>query len=113
MEAVEMDKKLEIAFAMVRRAKCVLFEESEKELAARKALKRKEAGLMMSGAIIGKNAEAREAQLREACQAEDTALEKARVDKARIQLDLELSELDLDLLKWQIRNNETAYRPDI
>ncbi len=47
-------------------AKRELHSSIERELDAKSLLKIKESKLLMSGAIIGKNAEAREAQLREA-----------------------------------------------
>ncbi len=84
----------------------VLYDRSEAELKAREILKRKETELMMSGAIIGKNAEARDAQLREATKEEHAALDEAERQKRFAALELELARDAVDMLRDCLRCEE-------
>jgi hypothetical protein len=94
------------AFEDLRTARTELHEVSEKDLAARDALKRREANLLLSGAIIGKNAETREAQLKEGCKEELKAVEAMRVKKAEAQLKAELASIRVQELQWHVRNDQ-------
>ena len=96
------------AFDHQKAMKTRLYHVEEAALAARKALKTHEVELMMSGAIIGKNAESRDAQLAAACQQERDVLEKAEAEKRSIQLAYDLASMTVDSLKWLIRAEEAG-----
>jgi hypothetical protein len=81
-------------------------EVSEKEIAAKEALKRREAELLLSGAIIGKNAETRDAQLKEGCKMELEAVEAIRKEKAAVQLRQDLASMNVQELQWLVRNDQ-------
>jgi hypothetical protein len=83
-----------------------MHEVSEKDLAARTALKQKEAALLLSGVIIGKNAETRDAQIKEGCKGELEAVEAARLEKAEVQLLMDLVGIRVQELQWLIRNDQ-------
>jgi hypothetical protein len=74
-------KDIQDAFAALMAARQALYDGSEKELAAKAALKKKEASLLLAGSITGKNAETRDAQLKEGCQMEIATLEGAEAEK--------------------------------
>ena len=82
----EMDSRedqIRRAYEDLRTARVEMHEASEKDLAARTTLKTREAALLLSGAIIGKNAETRDAQLKEGCKEELGAVEAARLEIGR------------------------------
>jgi len=93
-------------------AKIDLHDCIEKELDAKTILKTKESALLMSGAIIGKNAEARDAQLRGALAEEHQAAEQARIDRAEAQLTYDLEVMAVDELKLLMRIDEMAVHTD-
>ena len=93
------------AFAALRAARQALYDGSEKELAAKTALKKREAALLLSGAIIGKNAETRDAQLKEGCQMEIATLEGAEAEKRLLQCRYDLASMMVDEIRWRIRND--------
>jgi type II secretory pathway component PulC len=76
------------------------------ELEAKKILKIRESDLLLSGAIIGKNAETRDAQLAEGCKEERARLEEIQAKKAKAQLQNDLAIMETDELQWQIRNDQ-------
>ena len=90
----------------LRTARIEMHEASEKDLAARTALKQKEAALLLSGVIIGKNAETRDAQIKEGCKGELEAAEAARLEKAEVQLQMDLAGIRVQELQWLIRNDQ-------
>ena len=91
------------AFDQMKANRVSLYHCEEAVLACKTALKRREASLLLSGSIIGKNAETRDAQLKEGCKDEIIALEKAEAEKRATQLSYELSCMTVDSLKWLIR----------
>ena len=95
--------QIKAAFGLMQDARSALYLSEESVLACKTALKRREASLLLSGAIIGKNAETSDAQLKEGCQDEIAALEKAEHDRRATQLSYELSCMTVDSLKWLIR----------
>lgn len=100
--------KIKETFENLVSARQALYDSSEKELIARMALKRREASLLLSGAIIGKNAETRDAQLKEGCREEIARLEGAETEKRLLQCRYEIASIVADELKWQIRNDQAA-----
>ena len=96
------------AYEDLRTARVEMHEVSEKDLAARAALKQKEAALLLSGAIIGKNAETRDAQLKEGCKGELEAVEAARLEKAEAQLRSDLASMRVQELQWLIRSDQAT-----
>jgi len=96
------------AFECLRTARAELHDASEKDLAARTALKQREAALLLSGAIIGKNAETQDAQLKEGCKEELAAVEAARLEKAEAQLRMDLAGMRVQELQWLIRNDQAT-----
>lgn len=92
-----------VAFDAMKVNRTSLYHAEEAVLACKTALKRREASLLLSGAIIGKNAETRDAQLKEGCKDEMAALEKAEYERRATQLSYELSCMSVDSLKWLIR----------
>ncbi len=98
--------QIEAAFDDLRTARIELYEIGEEELAAKAALKVREFSLLLSGAIIGKNAETREAQLKEGCKEELAATEATRAKRQRIQLQFDLATMRVQELQWQIRNDQ-------
>ena len=99
------EKEIKEAFAALMAARQALYDGSEKELAAKMALKKREAALLLSGAIIGKNAETRDAQLKEGCQMEIAALEGAEAEKRLLQCRFDLSSMAVEEIRWRIRND--------
>ena len=102
------EDQIKRAYADLRTALIEARETSEKELAARSALKQREAALLLSGAIIGKNAEPRDAQLKEGCKEELEAVEAVRVEKAEAQLRMDLASMRVQELQWLIRNDQAT-----
>lgn len=99
------EKEIKATFAALMAARQALYDGSEKELAARMALKKREAALLLSGAIIGKNAETRDAQLREGCQMEIGVLEGAEAEKRLLQCRYDLAGMVVDEIRHRIRND--------
>ncbi|MCK9569575.1 hypothetical protein M0R72_11600 [Candidatus Pacearchaeota archaeon] len=99
------EKEIKAAFAALMAARQALYDGSEKELAAKAALKRREAALLLSGAIIGKNAETRDAQLKEGCQMEIGVLDGAELEKRLLQCRFDLADMVVDEIRWRIRND--------
>lgn len=93
------------AFAALMAARQALYDGSEKELAAKAALKKREAALLLSGVIIGKNAETRDAQLKEGCKTEIATLEGAEAEKRLLQCRYDIAGITVDEIRWQIRND--------
>jgi len=108
-----MQARIEQAFSDLREARINLHATSEQELEFRQGLKRREAELMMSGAIIGKNVESRDAQLREATKEEYDLCEKARQRKAQAQLQMDLAMVEVDEIEWLIRAQESYLSPNM
>ena len=94
------------AFDDLRTARIELHEISEEDQKAREALKIREVGMLLSGAIIGKNAETRAAELKNGCTMELAAVEAARVKKGEAQLRMDLASMRVQELQWQIRNDQ-------
>lgn len=94
------------AFQQLRACHQNLHAISEKDLGARTALKRKESELLLSGAIIGKNAETRDAQLKEATKEECQRCEELRQEKGEAQLQFDLASMRVQELQWLIRNDQ-------
>jgi hypothetical protein len=94
------------AFQWLRESHQNLHEISERDLAARTALKRKESELLLSGAIIGKNAETRDAQLKEATKEECQTCEDLRQLKGEAQLRMDLANMKVQELMWLVRNDQ-------
>lgn len=103
-------ERIRQAYRGLGSAKIELFQLSERELAAKEALRRKEADLLMSGAIIGKNAEARAAEIRNGSGIELLEMDLAREAKAKAQLAFDLAVMAVDELKLLIRLEELAAR---
>ena len=101
------------AFEDLRTARVEMHEASEKDLEARMGLKQKEAALLLSGAIIGKNAETRDAQLMEGCKGELEAVEAVRVEKADAQLRSDLASMRVQELQWLIRSEANTIGKEI
>lgn len=94
------------AFEDLRTARTELHEISEEDLKAREALKIREAMLLLSGAIVGKNAETRAAELKNGCTMELAAVEATRIKKGEAQLRAGLASMRVQELQWQIRNDQ-------
>ena len=108
MMAETREDQIKRAYEDLRTARIEMHEVSERDLAARTALKQKEATLLLSGAIIGKNAETRDAQLKEGCKGELEAAEIARLEKAEAQLRMDLAGIRVQELQWLIRNDQAT-----
>jgi len=102
------EDQIKRAYEDLRTARIEMHEVSERDLAARTALKQKEAALLLSGAITGKNAETRDAQLKEGCKEELEAVEAARLEKADAQLRQDLASMRVQELQWLIRNDQAT-----
>lgn len=72
----------------------------EGEIKARRELKTREQAFLLSGAIIGKNAESRDAQLREATKEEFWNVEIASETVRLAQLKFDLAKYNIDMIKW-------------
>lgn len=94
------------AYDDLRTARTELHEVSEAELAAREALKVRESDLLLSGAIIGKNAETRAAELKNGCKEELAEVERMRALKGHVQLRADLAGMRVQELQWLIRNDQ-------
>ena len=94
------------AYDDLREARTELHEVSEAELAAREALKTRESDLLLSGAIIGKNAETRAAELKNGCKNELAEVERMRALKGHVQLRQDLASMRVQELQWLIRNDQ-------
>lgn len=101
-------ERISAAYDDLRTARIELAEITEKEIAAKDTLKRREAGLLLSGAIIGKNAETRDAQLKEGCKMELEAVEAVRKEKVAVQLRQDLATMNVQELQWLIRSEQAA-----
>ena len=102
------EEAIAAAFGRQIKERNKMFWAEEAVLAARIALKKKEGELMLSGAIIGKNAETRDAQLANGTSAERAALERAEAEKRAAQLAYDCASLVVDSLKWRIRAVEAG-----
>jgi hypothetical protein len=102
------EDQIKRAYEDLRTARIEMHEVSERDLVARTTLKQKEAALLLSGAIIGKNAETRDAQLKEGCKEELVAVEAARLEKAEAQLRMDLAGIRVQELQWLIRNDQVT-----
>ncbi len=98
------EDQIQRAFEDLRTARIELHEVSEEDLKAREALKIREVELLLSGAILGKNAETRAAELKNGCTMELAAVEAARVKKGEAQLRMDLASMRVQELQWLIRN---------
>ena len=98
--------EIKAAFAALAAARQALYDGSEKELAAKIALKKREAALLLSGAIIGKNAETRDAQLKEGCKMEIATLEGAEAEKRLLQCRFDLANMAVQEIQWIVRNDQ-------
>lgn len=106
-KTVTREEQIQRAFGDLRTARIELHEVSEEDLAAREALKIREAGLLLSGAIIGKNVETRAAELKNGCTMELAAVEAARVKKGEAQLRADLVSMRVQELQWLVRNDQS------
>ena len=106
MMAETREDQIKRAYEDLRTARIEMHEVSERDLVARTTLKQKEAALLLSGAIIGKNAETRDAQLKEGCKGELEAAETTRLEKAEAQLRMDLAIMRAQELQWLIRNDQ-------
>jgi len=104
---VTREKQIQRAFEDLRAARIGLHEVSEEELKAREALKIRESDLLLSGAIIGKNAETRAAELKNGCKNELEAVEKMRALKGQVQLGADLASMRVQELQWLVRNDQS------
>jgi hypothetical protein len=102
------EEQIQRAFEDMRDARIELHEISEADLAAREALKIREAELLLSGAIIGKNAETRAAELKNGCKEELIQAEKKRALKVQVQLRMDLASMRVQELQWLIRNDQAC-----
>jgi hypothetical protein len=105
------EQQIQRAFEDLRIARIELHEISEEDLKAREALKIREANfreanLLLSGAIIGKNAETRAAELKNGCKEELEAVEKMRIKKGEAQLRMDLASMRVQELQWLVRNDQ-------
>ena len=96
------------AFDRQIEARNKMFWAEEGVLAARIALKKKESELMLSGAIIGKNAETRDAQLAAGAATERATLERAEAERRIAQLAYDCAKLSVESLCWRIRATEAG-----
>jgi uncharacterized membrane protein len=100
------EEQIQSAFEDLRTARIELHEISEEDHKAREALKIREAELLLSGAIVGKNAETRAAELKNGCAMELAAVEAARVKKGEAQLRTDLASMRVQELQWLVRNDQ-------
>jgi hypothetical protein len=98
-----MNDLINCAYAELMEARKQLHEVSEIEYRRKAFLKEKETGLLMSGAIIGKNAESRAAELLAATKQEAFDVEVARQEKMVAALRMDLAQMRCEQLKWLIR----------
>lgn len=104
-------EQIQRAFDDLRDTRIELHEVSEADLAAREALKIREAELLLSGAIIGKNAETRAAELKNGCKEELAQVEKMRALKGQVQLRMDLASMRVQELQWLVRNDQAIASP--
>ncbi len=106
------NNELVVAFDTMRNNKVSLFHAGERELAAREALKKAEAAVLLANVAdpkkLGGNEAARNATIRELTLSERKDVEKAESEKREYQLAFELSAMAVDCLKWQIRNEQAT-----
>jgi hypothetical protein len=91
------------AFDALTAVRAMFHEASEAEYKSKAFLKEKETDLLMSGAIIGKNAEARSAELAACTKTEIFDVEETRKAKMIAQLRFDLAQMQVDRLKWLVR----------
>ena len=102
------EEQIRRAFEDLRTTRIELHEVSEEDLKVREALKTRESDLLLSGAIIGKNAETRAAELQNGCKNELEAVEKMRARKGQIQLRMDLASMRVQELQWLVRNDQAT-----
>jgi hypothetical protein len=102
------EEQIQRAFDDLRDARIELHEISEADLVAREALKIREAELLLSGAIIGKNAETRAAELKNGCKEELAEAERMRALKTHAQLRMDLASMRVQELQWIVRNDQAT-----
>ena len=90
------------AFREVRKLRIGLYEAAEAEKVARQALQKAKAGHVLSG-LEGSNQAQRDAYLESLIERERGELDAADLGTREAQLDLELAEIELNSLKWQMR----------
>ncbi len=100
------DQRIEEAYRELRAARRHLHDISEVEFRTREILKRKEAELLLSGAIIGKNTETRDAQLKEATKMECQHCEDMRKQKGWAQLRMDIAVMTVPELQLLVRNDQ-------
>ena len=100
------EAQIQRAFEDLRTARIELHEVSEADMVAKENLKRRESDLLLSGAIIGKNAETRTAELKNGCQEELAAVEKVRILKGQVQLRMDLANMRVQELQWIVRSDQ-------
>ena len=91
-------------------ARASLYGATEQELEAKEALRKRENELLLSGAIIGKNTEARAAEIRNGSKTELEAVENARAQKAHALLQFDIAGMNLDCIKTLIRYGELVHK---
>jgi hypothetical protein len=84
-------------------AKELLHKKTEAEISSKEILATKKAELLMSGAIIGKNAETRDAQLAEGCKDETNQLRIAETEKREASLKFELASITVNMHRDMLR----------
>ena len=101
-------EKIASAFSALRSAKLVLYESSEKAIAAKATLDKKKSELLAAGTIQGKNAETRDAQLAQECWPEMATLEAAEAEKRKAAHEADQAALVVSEIQWLIRNDEAT-----
>jgi hypothetical protein len=96
-------EELSAAYEDQMRTREQLFRKNEAEISAKTVLATKKSELMMSGSIIGKNAESRDAQLCEMTKEETNLLRLAECDKRTATLAYELASMKVDMNRDLIR----------
>lgn len=80
------------------------------ETKARTELENIEASMIASGVITGSNAETRNANMKIATAEQREALDNIRLDKMTVDAAVKLTQIAIDSLKWQIRNEDNMLR---
>ena len=101
-------EKIVSVFTALRAAKLVLYESSEKAIAAKATLDKKKSELLASDTIQGKNAETREAKLAQECWPEMATLEAAEAEKRKAAHEADQAALVVSEIQWLIRNDEAT-----
>ena len=96
-------EELSAAYEDQMRAREHLYKKNEAEIVAKAVLATKKSELMMTGTILGKNADSRDAQLCEMTKEETNQLRLAETDKRAATLAFELTSMKVDMNRDLIR----------